>query len=410
MVFLRTTTGAMGIVYLFFAMDQAMGAIPVPSSLDAGDKYHLAFISSERRDGTSGNAADYNALVQAVADDANIGISEGVVWSAMVSTGDANSPRLNARDHAIVGTNTAVFNMNLDLVAQGFSDMWDGALKNTLQWDEKGIDLGIQDTWTGSLPDGTADPNEYLGSSAPRAWCGRTTETGDAWFHFSNPFTSMPLNVYGLSQELTVPGMCDFDGSGTCGLSDINLMIAQGNLVAGVPTNTATEKFDLVDNNIIDDADITEWLDHAGTDNGYSAPALRGDTDGLNDMLPAPRTVDITDFQNFLIGFTGAGSTWETGNFDGDSDVDITDFSNHFLPNFVITGGGTYGVGPAIPEPQTVILLGFGELLFLFLCRDRWLNRNDRTCLRQACLPTRLPSIRQDSFITFSWLWTSMRP
>ena len=80
------------------------------------------------------------------------------------------------------------------------------------------------------------------------------------------------------------------------------------------------------------------------------------------------RTVDITDFQNFLAGFTGAGSTWDVGNFNGDSVVDITDFSNHFLPNFSATGGGTYGAGQSVPEPSTVLLFGLGSLLLVYLC------------------------------------------
>ena len=38
-------------------------------------------------------------------------------------------------------------------------------------------------------------------------------------------------------------------------------------------------------------------------------------------MDPNSRTVDITDFQNLLTGFTGSCVNWECGNFDGDNDV-----------------------------------------------------------------------------------------
>ena len=173
---------------------------------------------------------------------------------------------------------------------------------------------------------------------------------------------------YGISGTyVQPPGACDFDGGG-CGLSDINLMMAQGNLVTGVfPLTPAQNQFNLDGDNNLDGDDITEWLSLTGTENGYTSPMLRGDTDNLGASSPTPRTVDITDFQGFLDGFTGAGSTWEVGNFNGDAVVDITDFSNNFLPSFVATGGGTYGAGQAVPEPSSVLVLGLGALLFGYL-------------------------------------------
>ena len=149
-------------------------------------------------------------------------------------------------------------------------------------------------------------------------------------------------------------------------------MFAQGDLTAGVATTAGTEKFDLVDNNVIDDADIAEWLIQTGAANGFSSAARRGDTDNLDatfDPNNATRSVDITDFQNFLEGFTGAGFTWEVGNFNGNGFVDITDFSNHFLPSFTATGGGTYGSGQSVPEPSTILLLGLGSLGLFSLFR-----------------------------------------
>ena len=151
---------------------------------------------------------------------------------------------------------------------------------------------------------------------------------------------------------------CDFDG-GDYGLSDINLMMAQGDLTAGIIVG-AGNQFDLNSNNIINQADLRQWLSLAGAENGCASPFLRGDTDGLDNTSLTPRTVDITDFQNMLNGFTGAGSTWEEGNFNGDEVVDITDFPNHFLPIFVATGNGMYGPAQSTPEPSTLLLLGLG--------------------------------------------------
>ena len=201
-------------------------------------------------------------------------------------------------------------------------------------------------------------------------------------FNFGLDHNSYDAALGAFAGLLTVPDpnaiACDFTSDSLCGLADINAMFAQGDLVAGVAVGSGNQ-YDLNSDLSIDGDDITEWLRIAGANNGYgggdpndpNAPFLRGDTDHLDNLSPTTRTVDITDFTNFLSGFTGAGSTWLVGNFDGNGVVDITDFSNHFLPSFAATGGGTYGPSQAIPEPSTVLLLGLGVLLLAWACYGR---------------------------------------
>ena len=98
---------------------------------------------------------------------------------------------------------------------------------------------------------------------------------------------------------------CDFDGGG-CGLSDINLMFMQSNLTNSTTTVPLTDdQFDMVDNNIIDSADIGEWLSSAATANSFGTPYRRGDAN-------LDRDVDITDFNalpsNFMPGGYGGSS------------------------------------------------------------------------------------------------------
>ena len=102
-------------------------------------------------------------------------------------------------------------------------------------------------------------------------------------------------------------------------------MFQAGNLVTGVAISGDTDRLDLVDNDTIDAADITEWLAQAATANGHGSPYLRGDTE-------LDRDVDITDFNALASHFdpTGDGDPvngpfWNEGNFDGDGDTDITE-------------------------------------------------------------------------------------
>ena len=211
------------------------------------------------------------------------------------------------------------------------------------------------------------DPNDSLGTP------GTVADTRTFQLELGATISANYLGVDGveiLGHVNYVPA-CDFNLDNLCKVADIRVMMNQGDLVTGVSV-VAGNAFDLNSDNNINEADITEWLVLTGTHNGYGSPMLRGDTDGLSNVFPASRTVDITDFQNFLTGFTSSCVTWKCGNFNGDNDVDITDFSTHFLPSFTMTGGGTYGSAQSTPEPSALLLLGSGGLLLAFvLCRRR---------------------------------------
>ena len=142
-------------------------------------------------------------------------------------------------------------------------------------------------------------------------------------------------------------------------------MFQAGNLVTGVTTSGDTDRLDLVDNDTIDAADITEWLAQAATANGHGSPYLHGDTE-------IDRDVDITDFNALASHFDPdrvfGPNVWSEGNFDGDGDTDITDF-NLLAANFAPGGYAT----SAIPEPSSVVLLllGLGCVMFLYCSRSR---------------------------------------
>jgi len=104
----------------------------------------------------------------------------------------------------------------------------------------------------------------------------------------------------------------------------------------------------LVDDDIIDAADITEWLSQAATENGYDTPFYRGDINPDHD-------VDTRDLTAMIIGFTsagGTGKTWNTGDTDGDGDVDSGD-----LTMVKINFTGARNAAAAVPEPSGLLLL-----------------------------------------------------
>jgi len=163
---------------------------------------------------------------------------------------------------------------------------------------------------------------------------------------------------------VVIESLCDFSNDSMCDVADINMMFAKGNLVTEVSTASG-DRFDMNDDLVINQTDIDLWLDEAATENGYSSPYKRGDTDGLGAVFSALRDVDITDFNALAANFDPSGSnaltnTWDLGNFDGDDDIDITDF-NFLGTNFASSG---YGV-QTIPEPHALVLLTFALITCL---------------------------------------------
>ena len=142
----------------------------------------------------------------------------------------------------------------------------------------------------------------------------------------------------------TIPNPCSWGGDASCNTDDLDALYAVFN--TSVPPTDA--QFDLNADNVIGEADLTEWLSLAATANGHSSPYLLGDTE-------LDRDVDITDFNNLATHFDPNGATaphsWTNGNFNGDSNVDITDF-NLLSSNFAPDGYGT----SAIPEPSALLL------------------------------------------------------
>lgn len=169
--------------------------IPVPPGLNPGDTYQLAFISSTARDGISTQILDYNNFVQGVANAAGIGTSAGVTWYAIASTAAAN-----ANANAVV--TSPVYNMNLDLVATGYADLWDGSLLAVgISYDEHGSE-NQNGAWTGSQSNGLGFAGRTMGTAFPEL--GDSSFTDPNWISLGALNKTAPLCFYALSSQLTV--------------------------------------------------------------------------------------------------------------------------------------------------------------------------------------------------------------
>jgi cytochrome c peroxidase len=112
---------------------------------------------------------------------------------------------------------------------------------------------------------------------------------------------------------------CDFDGDGDCGVDDLNMMLAEGPIAAGVPVDPSNARYDLNGDDLLDDSDLQQWLVEAALVDGYSTPYRRGDAN-------LDSVVDGNDFIAWNQNKFTSSLAWDDGDFNGDGIVDGLDF------------------------------------------------------------------------------------
>jgi hypothetical protein len=183
----------------------ALRAAPItlPTGLNPGDQYRLAFVTSATRDATSSDIADYNAFVTAAANSVPELVALGTTWTAIASTGTV-SARDNTFTPPIVSTGVPVYNLAGQLVAASNVDLWDGSLGTPIQYTEAGSVFNTI-VWTGSFSNGF--DNRPLGSSSDPfvATIGYSNATNAYWMDSNfNDYTTELHALYAISGELTV--------------------------------------------------------------------------------------------------------------------------------------------------------------------------------------------------------------
>ena len=145
---------------------------------------------------------------------------------------------------------------------------------------------------------------------------------------------------------------CGLGGDAGCNTDDLDALYA----VMGTSVPPTNSLFDLNMDDVINTADLDEWLSLAATANGYSSAYLRGDTE-------LDRDIDLSDYNTLATNFDPSGTygpyLWQDGNFDGDDNIDLSDY-NALASNFQPLG---YGAA-AVPEPASALLALLALLLF----------------------------------------------
>jgi hypothetical protein len=153
----------------------------VPAGLQPGDQYYLTFLTSDGRDATSTNIADYNSFVQAQAalNPVLTGTDVGVQWRAVAST-----ESVDAIDNLSLQANTPIYLLDgTTEIASGGTQWWSGAHLAPINLTQflTGDTYPFQ-VWTGTFIDGTA--SFPLGpSSSPHPTLGGDQSIIDAWVY-----------------------------------------------------------------------------------------------------------------------------------------------------------------------------------------------------------------------------------
>ena len=212
---------------LFFGSANEILAAPttLPTGLNPGDQYRLAFVTSATRDSTSSNIADYNDFVTATANAVPELLALGTPWTAIASTSTTDA-RDNTGTDPGSEVGVGIYLLNDTLIAVDNIDLWDGYVSVPFDVTEVGTKGDQVSVWTGTQADGTADSVLGVGLSTG----GSTAATQFQWIGYSLFESSSLLPIYAISATLTVvpePGTATLLTLGLIALTRIR-SISQG--------------------------------------------------------------------------------------------------------------------------------------------------------------------------------------
>lgn len=188
-----------GFVVLLLA-NTSRADIFLPTGLNPGDKYRIAFVTSGIRDATSSIVGDYNTFVNTAANaSGTLTAPLGTTWTAIASTATVDA-RDNTGTNPSAATGVPIFLVDGSTqIALNNADFWDGSLASPLNQTEFGNSTSNLFVWTGSSSSGTA--SVALGGLG--ATLGNTSFNNSFWTTYATTGTENASYFYGISGELT---------------------------------------------------------------------------------------------------------------------------------------------------------------------------------------------------------------
>lgn len=190
-----------GLLALMSPSVASAAPITIPTGLNPGDTYFLAFVTAGTRDATNPDILAYDAFVTSQANLEPTLLALGTTWKAIGSTDS-----VDAVTH--IGVTGPVYNLAGELVATGSADMFDGNLLAPILYNQFGAahSTGV---WTGTEFDGQGVGEGVfaltLGAQQSLATFGSSSATGTEWLLLSFASTFDLRSIYGISGPLTVP-------------------------------------------------------------------------------------------------------------------------------------------------------------------------------------------------------------
>ncbi len=191
--------------FLVTPLAASAALITVPTSLNPGDHYRLAFVTSTTRDATSSSIADYNTFVNSVASSVPALAALGP-WSAIASTATTDA-RDNTLTNPNVGADASVpiYTLNNSLIDPTNVALWSSSgngLLTALNIDETGSLRSNTLVWTGSTFTGTGSAEAQLGTANARE--GLDANANSAWIQYLTDTSTLSKSLYAMSGVLTV--------------------------------------------------------------------------------------------------------------------------------------------------------------------------------------------------------------
>lgn len=212
--------GALVVVAVAAASARA-AVVTVPTSLNPGDKYYLAFVTSGSIAATSTDIADYNAFAQSQANAAGLGTISGspVTWKALASTAS-----VTALTNLGIGS-FPIFRLDNTQLATGSTDLWNGSIAVSLNVTQTGASAGTVQVWTGTADTGVAYPGAQLGTASPVF--GGSNATSSSWLVAGSGGNTNTYRLYAFSEQLTVVPEPTSISFALCGVAVAGWSIAQ---------------------------------------------------------------------------------------------------------------------------------------------------------------------------------------